>query len=404
MLIVKKFGGTSVADKERIFNVARRITEEYKKGNEVVVVLSAMGKQTDVLLAQAKDINPNPSKRELDMLVVTGEQVSVSLMAMALDTLGVPAVSLNSYQVAMHTTSVYGNSRIKRIDTERIHNELENKRVVIVTGFQGVNKFDDYTTLGRGGSDTTAVALAAALRADACEIYTDVDGVFTGDPRVISTARKLDEITYDEMLELASLGAGVLHNRSVEMAKKYGVQLVVRSSLNNSEGTVVKEEVKMEKMLVSGVACDKNTARIAVIGLDDQPGVAFKLFNHLANHDINVDIILQSVGRDGTKDISFTIKADDVDEAVAILERHRQGSLKCQKVDVEKDVAKVSIVGAGMMSNAGVAAKMFEALYDVGINIKMISTSEIRVTVLIDEAHVDKAMNAVHEKFLLSLA
>jgi aspartate kinase len=402
MLIVKKFGGTSVADKERIFNVAKRCIEDYKNGNEVVVVLSAMGKQTDVLLAQAREINPNASKRELDMLLTTGEQISVSLMAMAMDSLGVSAVSLNAYQVAMHTTSTYGNARLKRIDTERIHNELSNKRIVIVTGFQGVNKFDDYTTLGRGGSDTTAVALAAALHADACEIYTDVDGVFTADPRVVKEARKLDEITYDEMLELASLGAGVLHNRSVEMAKKYGVQLVVRSSLNKSEGTVVKEEVKMEKMLVSGVACDKNTARIAVIGLEDQPGVAFKLFNHLAKHDVNVDIILQSVGRDGTKDISFTVKEDDLDEAVAILERHREGSLKCQKIDIEREVAKVSIVGAGMMSNAGVAAKMFEALYDVGVNIKMISTSEIRVTVLIDEVHVEKAMNAVHEKFLLS--
>ncbi len=402
MLIVKKFGGTSVADKERIFNVARRCVEDYKKGNEIVVVLSAMGKQTDVLLNQAKEINPNPSKRELDMLLTTGEQVSVALMAMALDALGVPAVSLNAYQVAMHTTPVYGNARLKRIDTERIRNELENKRIVIVTGFQGVNKFDDYTTLGRGGSDTTAVALAAALNADVCEIYTDVDGVFTADPRIVKSARKLNEITYDEMLELASLGAGVLHNRSVEMAKKYGVRLIVRSSLNNTEGTLVKEEVKMEKMLVSGVACDKNTARVAVIGLEDQPGVAFKLFNHLARHDVNVDIILQSVGRDGTKDISFTVKADDLDETVAILERHREGSLKCQKIDVERDVAKVSIVGAGMMSNAGIAAKMFEALYDVGVNIKMISTSEIRVTVLIDEIHVEKAMNAVHEKFLLA--
>jgi aspartate kinase len=402
MLIVKKFGGTSVGDKERILNVAGRIAEEYKKGNEVVVVLSAMGKTTDILLAQAKDINPNASKRELDMLMVTGEQVSVAMMAMALDTLGVPAVSLNAYQVAMHTTSVYGNARLKRIDTERIENELEAKRVVLVTGFQGVNKFDDYTTLGRGGSDTTAVALAAALNADACEIYTDVDGVYTADPRIVPSARKLGEITYDEMLELASLGAGVLHNRSVEMAKKYGVQLVVRSSLNLSEGTVVKEEVKMEKMLVSGVACDKNAARIAVIGLEDQPGVAFKLFNHLANHNINVDIILQSIGRDGTKDISFTVKEDDLDEAIAILERHQGGSLTCHKIDVERDVAKVSIVGAGMMSNAGVAAKMFEALYDIGVNIKMISTSEIRVTVLIDEAHVDKAMIAVHDKFALA--
>lgn len=402
MLIVKKFGGTSVADKERILNVARRCIEDYKAGNEVVVVLSAMGKQTDVLLAQAKDINPNASKRELDMLLTTGEQTSVALMAMAMDSLGVPAVSLNAFQVAMHTTSVYSNSRIKKIDTDRIKNELENKKIVIITGFQGINKFDDYTTLGRGGSDTTAVALAASLHADRCEIYTDVNGVYTADPRIVKNARKLDEITYDEMLELATLGAGVLHNRSVEMAKKYGVKLVVRSSLNTTEGTVVKEEVKMEKMLVSGVACDKNAARIAVIGLEDQPGVAFKLFNHLANHNINVDIILQSIGRDGTKDISFTVDGDNVEEAVRVVERHRETSLKCQKIDVEKSVAKVSVVGAGMMSNAGVAAKMFEALYDAGINIKMISTSEIRVTVIIDEVHVDRAMNAVHEAFSLA--
>lgn len=401
MLIVKKFGGTSVANKERIFNVARRCIEDYKKGNDVVVVLSAMGKQTDELLAQAKDINPNPPKREMDMLLTIGEQTSVALMAMAMDSLGVPAVSLNAFQVAMHTTSAYGNSRIKRIDTERIRNELDSRKIVIVTGFQGIDKADNYTTLGRGGSDTTAVALAASLKADSCEIYTDVDGVYTADPRYVINARKLDEITYDEMLDLASLGAGVLHNRSVEMAKKYGVQLVVRSSLNSSEGTVVKEEVKMEKMLVSGVVSDKNTARIAVIGLEDQPGVAFKLFNHLARHNINVDIILQSVGREGTKDISFTVAQDSVDEAVEILERHRATSLKCEKIDVEKNVAKVSVVGAGMMTNPGVAAKMFEALYDIGVNIKMISTSEIRVTVLIDEAFTEKAMNAVHEKFCL---
>lgn len=399
MIIVKKFGGTSVADKDRIFNVARRIVDDYKKGHEIVVVLSAMGKQTDILLNMAKNINPKASKREIDMLLTTGEQTSVALMAMALDALGVPAVSLNAYQVAMHTTSAYGNSRIKRIDTERINMELENKRVVVVTGFQGVNKMDDYTTLGRGGSDTTAVAIAASLHADACEIYTDVDGVYTTDPRIVQDARKLKEITYDEMLEMASLGAGVLHNRSVEMAKKYGVQLVVRSSLNNSEGTLIKEEVKMEKMLVSGVVADTNTARIAVIGLEDQPGVAFKLFNHLSRHDVNVDIILQSVGRDGTKDISFTVNDNDLETAVETIERHRQGSLKCEKVDVEKDVAKVSIVGAGMMSHVGVAAKMFEALYDVGVNIKMISTSEIRVTVLINDKDIDRAMNAVHDKF-----
>ncbi|MBQ3061504.1 MAG: aspartate kinase [Lachnospiraceae bacterium] len=403
MLIVKKFGGTSVADKERIFNVANRCIEDYKKGNQVVVVLSAMGKTTDVLLDMARDINPKASKRELDMLMTIGEQQSVSLMAMAMDALGVPAISLNAFQVAMHTSSVYGNSRLRKIDTERICTELENKKIVIITGFQGINKYDDYTTLGRGGSDTTAVALAAALHADACEIYTDVDGVYTADPRVVKDARKLNEITYDEMLDLATLGAGVLHNRSVEMAKKYGVQLIVRSSLNKSEGTVVKEEVKMEKMLVSGVAVDRNVARISVIGLLDQPGVAFKLFNHLARYNINVDVILQSVGRDGTKDISFTVTTDDCDEAVEIVKRHGEGSLKCQKIEVEKEVAKVSVVGAGMMSNPGVAAKMFEALYDEGINIKMISTSEIRVTVIIDDKHVEQAANAVHAKFSLGV-
>ena len=399
MLVVKKFGGTSVANKERIFNVAKRCIEDYQKGNDVVVVLSAMGKQTNVLLDMANDINPKASKRELDMLLTTGEQTSVALMAMAMQSLNVPAISLNAFQVAMHTTSVAGNARLKKIDTERIQHELEQRRIVIVTGFQGISQYDDYTTLGRGGSDTTAVALAAALRADACEIYTDVDGVYTADPRIVKDAKKLDEITYDEMLELASLGAGVLHNRSVEMAKKYGVQLVVRSSLNTSEGTVVKEEVKMEKMLVSGVACDKNVARIAVVGLEDQPGVAFKLFRHLANHNVNVDMILQSIGRDNTKDISFTVTGDMADIAVETVERHRSGSLKCQEVKVKKDVAKVSIVGAGMQSNPGVAARMFEALYSANVNIQQISTSEIRVTVLIDREDTDRAMNAVHNEF-----
>ena len=399
MLVVKKFGGTSVANKERIFNVAKRCIEDYQKGNDVVVVLSAMGKQTDVLLDMANDINPKASKRELDMLLTTGEQTSVALMAMAMQSLNVPAISLNAFQVAMHTTSVAGNARLKKIDTERIQHELEQRKIVIVTGFQGISQYDDYTTLGRGGSDTTAVALAAALRADACEIYTDVDGVYTADPRIVKDAKKLDEITYDEMLELASLGAGVLHNRSVEMAKKYGVQLVVRSSLNTSEGTVVKEEVKMEKMLVSGVACDKNVARIAVVGLEDQPGVAFKLFRHLANHNVNVDMILQSIGRDNTKDISFTVTGYMADIAVETVERHRSGSLKCQEVKVKKDVAKVSIVGAGMQSNPGVAARMFEALYSANVNIQQISTSEIRVTVLIDREDTDRAMNAVHNEF-----
>ena len=402
MLIVKKFGGTSVANKERIFNVAKRCIEDYQKGNDVVVVLSAMGKSTDELIEKAKDINPNPPKRELDMLVSIGEQISVSLMSMAMASLGVPAVSLNAFQVAMHTTSDYGNARLKTIDTERIRAELDSRRIVIITGFQGVDKMDNVTTLGRGGSDTTAVALAAVLKADMCEIYTDVDGVFTADPRICANARKLDEITYDEMLELASLGAGVLHNRSVEMAKKYGVQLVVRSSLNQTEGTIVKEDAKMEKMLISGVACDKKTACIAVIGLQDQPGVAFKLFNHLANHNINVDVILQSVGRDGTKDISFTVDEDNVEEAVTVMERHRQTSLICDRIDIDRHIAKVSVVGAGMTSNAGVAAKMFEALYDAGINIKMISTSEIKITALIDREYVEQAMRAVHDKFIMN--
>ena len=398
MLVVKKFGGTSVANKERIFNVARRCIEDYQKGNDVVVVLSAMGKYTDELISMAKDINEIPPKREMDMFFTIGEQMSVALMAMAMNKLGVPAVSLNAFQVAMHSTSNYGNARLKRIDTERIKHELEQRKIVVITGFQGVNKYDDYTTLGRGGSDTTAVALAAALHADKCEIYTDVDGVYTADPRKVKNARKLDAVTYDEMLELATLGAGVLHNRSVELAKKFGVQLVVRSSLNTTEGTVVKEGAKMEKMLVSGVAGDADTARVAIVGLKDEPGVAFKLFNSLAKHNINVDMILQSVGREGTKDISFTCSEENADEAVKVINENFNNF---ESIDLNKKVAKVSIVGAGMQSNAGVAAKVFEALYDENINIRMISTSEIRVTVLINEANMERAMAAVHEKFSL---
>ena len=398
MLIVKKFGGTSVGNTERIFNVAKRCIEDWQRGNDVVVVLSAMGKYTDELIDMAKQVNENPPKREMDMLFTIGEQMSVSLMAMAMNSLKVPAISLNAFQVAMHTTSVYGNARLKRIDVERIRHELEQRKIVIVTGFQGINKYDDYTTLGRGGSDTTAVALAAALNADACEIYTDVDGVYTADPRKVKTARKLDTITYDEMLELATLGAGVLHNRSVELAKKFGVQLVVRSSLNFSEGTIVKEDTGMGKMLVSGVAADADSARVAVVGLEDTPGVAFKLFNLLAKNDINIDMILQSVGRHGTKDITFTCSDENADKAEEIIKNNIG---KFESIDVNKNVAKVSIVGAGMQSNAGVAAKMFEALYDENINIRMISTSEIRVTVLIDEQYTERAMNAIHDKFAL---
>ena len=399
MLIVKKFGGSSVANKERIFNVANRVAEEYRKGNQVVVVLSAMGDTTDELLEKAYDINPNAPKREMDMLLACGEQTSVALMAMALSSMAVPAISLNAFQVAMHTTSKYSNARFKRIDSERITNELEAGKVVIVTGFQGVNKYDDLTTLGRGGSDTTAVALAAALRADACEIYTDVEGVYTADPRVVPKARKMKEISYDEMLELATLGAKVLHNRSVELAKKYGVQLVVRSSLNTAEGTTVKEVASVESMLVSGVAVDKDAARIAIIGLKNEPGIAFKVFDLLAKHNINVDVILQSIGRDDTKDISFTVDQTQAKEAVALLKENME-RLTIQKIEEEENVAKLSIVGAGMQSNAGVAAKMFEALYGVGVNIRMIATSEIRITVLIDIDDVQVAMKAVHAAFL----
>lgn len=398
MLIVKKFGGSSVANKERVFRVAERCIEDYRAGHDVVVVLSAMGDTTDDLIAMAHSIYANPKKRELDMLLTTGEQVSVSLMAMAMQSLDVPAVSLNAFQVQMHSTERYGNARFKRIDTDRITHELDSRKIVIVTGFQGVNKYDDLTTLGRGGSDTTAVALAAALHADRCEIFTDVDGVYTADPRIVKNAMKLDEVTYDEMLELASLGAKVLHNRSVEMAKKYGVELVVRSSLNRSEGTVIKEKVKMEKMLITGVAADTNTARISVIGVDDQPGTAFRIFNTLAKNNINVDIILQSVGRDGTKDISFTVSEDDLDDAIHILEDHKE-ALTIKEITSNRDVAKISVVGAGMMSNPGVAAKMFETLYNARININMIATSEIRITVLVDKKDVEKALNAVHDGF-----
>lgn len=401
MLIVKKFGGTSVANKERIFNVARRCIADYQKGNDVVVVLSAMGKMTDELIAKARDINPSASKRELDMFLTTGEQTSAALMAMAMGALGVPAISLNAFQIQMHTTSKYGNARLKGIDSDRIQTELENRKIVIVTGFQGINKYDDYTTLGRGGSDTTAVALAAVLHADLCEIYTDVDGVYTADPRVVKNARKLKEITYDEMLDLATAGAGVLHNRSVEMAKKYGVRLVVRSSLNESEGTVVKEEVDVERMLVSGVALDKKAARISVMGLKDEPGIAFRLFQILAKNNINVDIILQSIGRENTKDISFTVNEEEADEVVALIEENKS-RITAKEVNCNKSVAKVSIVGAGMMSNPGVAAKMFEALYSRGININMISTSEIRITVLVNLEDGERAMNAIHEAFGLS--
>lgn len=401
MLVVKKFGGSSVADKERIFNVARRCIEDYEKGNDVVVVLSAMGKTTDGLIAKAHEINPNPPKRELDMLLVTGEQVSVALMAMAMSSLGVPAVSLNAAQVVMHTSSAYGSAKLKRIDVERIRHELESRRIVIVTGFQGINKYDDFTTLGRGGSDTTAVALAAALHADVCEIYTDVEGVYTADPRVVPNARKLAEVSYDEMLEFASLGAKVLHNRSVEMAKKYGVKLVVLSSLTRAEGTIVKEETKVERTLISGVAADASVARISVLGVENKPGITFRVFNLLAKNHINVDIIIQSVTEPGKKDISFTVAKTDLSDTMDLLRENRE-SLTAREIVSEEGVAKLSVIGAGMCSNPGVAAKMFEALYSADVNTEMIATSEIRITALIDERDVKRAMRAVHDAFDLT--
>lgn len=398
-LIVQKFGGTSVRDCERLQNVARIVTDAYSKGNRMVVVVSAQGDTTDDLIAKAAEVNPNASKREMDMLLATGEQISISLLAMAIEKLGFPVVSLTGWQAGFLTHSNHGAARIRRINTERLIRELDKKNIVIVAGFQGVNRFDDITTLGRGGSDTSAVALAAALKADLCQIYTDVDGVYTADPRIVKSAVKLDEITCDEMLELATLGANVLHNRSVEMAKKYHVKLEVLSSLERKPGTIVKEATKVEKMLVKGVAKDEDVARIAVMGLPDTPGIAYRIFSLLSQGRINVDIILQSIGRDDTKDISFTVSSGDKEAALALLREHLD-DLGATGVTSDDNVAKVSVVGAGMQSNPGVAAKMFEALFEAGINIQMISTSEIKISVLIEKAYANLAVNAVHNAFI----
>ena len=399
-LIVKKFGGSSVANAERVFNVANIIIEDYKKGNDVVVVVSAQGDTTDDLIDKANEINPDGgSKRELDMLLSAGEQISIALLAMAIEKLGFPVSSLLGWQGGFSTDSNHGIARIKNVNSERIRNEIAKRNIVIVAGFQGLNKYDDITTLGRGGSDTSAVAIAASMKADVCQIYTDVDGVYTADPRKVPTAKKLDSITYDEMLELATLGAQVLNNRSVEMAKKYNVELEVLSSLENKPGTIVKETVKMEKTLIRGVAKDSNVATISVVGLQDTPGVAFKIFNKLAQHKINVDIILQSVGRDSTKDITFTVPKSDGKTAVQSINSLKD-SLNYKEVTLDESVAKVSVVGAGMESHPGVASKMFEALYDAGINIRMISTSEIKISVLIDAEYADKAVRAVHDAFI----
>ncbi len=394
-LIVQKFGGSSVANADRVRNVAKIITDTYKAGNDVVVVVSAQGDTTDDLIAKAKEITSNPSAREMDMLLASGEQISISLLAMAIKEMGFPSISLLAWQAGFYTSSAYGKAGIHNIKADRLRTELGKRNIVIVAGFQGINKYDDLTTLGRGGSDTSAVAIAAALRADKCQIFTDVEGVFTADPRKVENAKKLDEITYDEMLELATLGAQVLNNRSVEMAKKYNVELEVLSSLTNKPGTIVKEVAKMEKMLVRGVTKDTDVARISLVGLSDTPGVAFRVFDKLAAKNINVDVILQSVGRDGTKDISFTTSEDNAEKAVELL----SDMLDC-KISCDTDIAKVSVVGAGMESHPGTAAKMFEALYGIDVNIQMISTSEIKISVLIDKKDADRAVAAVHKAFM----
>lgn len=398
MLIVQKFGGTSVANPDRVFNVAGIITEKFKEGHDVIAVVSAQGDTTDELIEKAREINQNASRREMDMLLSAGEQISAALLAMAIEKLGYPVISLLGWQAGFNTNSTYGSARIKRINTERIRAELDKRKIVIVAGFQGINRHGDITTLGRGGSDTSAVGIAAALGADLCQIFTDVDGVYTADPRKVPTAFKLDEITYDEMLELATLGAQVLNNRSVELAKKYNIELEVLSSIAKVPGTMVKEAVKVEKMLVKGVAKDTNVARVMIVGVPDEPGVAFQVFSRVAKAHINVDIILQSVGRDNTKDITFTVASDKGAEAVAAIKDYVE-KIGAKSLTYDTNAAKISIVGAGMETHEGVAARMFEALADAGVNIQMISTSEIKISVLIDAADADRAVAAVHSAF-----
>ena len=388
-LIVQKFGGSSVANADRVMNVARIVTDTYKAGNDVVVVVSAQGDTTDDLIEKALEINPTAAKRELDQLLTAGEQISISLLAMAIESLGFPVISLLGWQAGFNTNSVYGSARIKNIKPNRLQAELAKHNIVVVAGFQGLNRYDDLTTLGRGGSDTSAVAIAATLHADKCQIFTDVEGVYTADPRKVENAKKL---------KLATLGAQVLNNRSVEMAKKYSVELEVLSSLNPVPGTIVKEVAKMEKMLIRGVTKDKDVALVSVLGVKDNPGVAFNIFSKLSQKNINVDIILQSFGRDNTKDIVFTVSKDNGPVAVELLKE--TSALDGAKIVCDTNVAKVSIVGAGMESHPGTATKMFEALYERNINIRMISTSEIKISVIIDADDADRAVSAVHKAFI----
>jgi len=397
-LIVQKYGGTSVANAERIMHVANKIAKTYDEGNNVVVVVSAQGHTTDRLLEKARGISSDANRRELDMLLVTGEQQSAALLAMAMQSLGKPAISLNAVQIGIEATSVHSNAQIKRIKTERLTAELEKGNIIIVAGFQGINRYGDMTTLGRGASDTTAVALAAVLEAQLCEIYTDVDGIYTADPRMVSNAKKLDSISYDDMLELAASGAGVLHSRAVEMAKRYGVNLVLRSSMNETPGTTIKEDIGVERLTVSGLAIDRNVARISVTGLPDKPGVAYSIFDPLAKGKLNVDIILLSVGEGDKRDYCFTVNKQEMHTACEILEANKD-KIGYESITTDENLAKLTIVGAGMATNHGVASAMFEALYECGVNIETISTSEIKITVLVDERNITKAAKAVHDKF-----
>lgn len=397
-LIVQKYGGTSVGTVEKIKRIARRIVETKNAGNKVVVVVSAMGKTTDELVDLALAINPNPPSREMDVLLATGEQVSISLLAMAIQTIGHDVVSLTGAQCGIQTSDVHKRARISGIDTARIERELADEKIVIVAGFQGVDENRDITTLGRGGSDTSAVAIAAALEAKCCEIYTDVDGVYNADPRVVPTATKMDEVSYQEVLEMASLGAGVLHPRSVELAEKFKMPLIVRSSYNNNEGTIIKEDVKMEKVLVRGIALDENIAKISIFEVPDQPGIAFKLFSMLASANIHVDMIVQNVNRTAVNDISFTVDADELQEAVEVSQKFAF-EVEAQKVAFDKGVAKLSVVGTGIVANAEIASKFFESLFELGINIQTISTSEIKISCLIDKERAKEAMIHIHKKF-----
>ena len=399
MLIVQKFGGSSVANAQKIKNVAAIIAEYFLAGNDMVVVLSAQGDTTDELLEKAAELNASPSKRELDMLLATGEQQSIALMSMCLESMGLPVISLNGPQAGIQTDTIYGNARIRRINAERVHRELDKKKIVIIAGFQGLNRYEDLTTLGRGGSDATAVALAAALHADRCQIYTDVEGVYTADPRKVPGARKLKEITYDEMLELASMGAQVLMNRSVQLGKRYGVEIEVLSSLVRKEGTIVREAVKkVEEMKITGIAKDEKVARVTVAGLPDSPGAAFKVFSTIARVGINVDVIVQNSARNGENDITFTVALADVEKAQQALE-DRKGLIGFESVVVDKNIAKVSVVGAGMMSSMNIAALVFEALNDESINIQMITTSEIKISCIISKDEADRAVSSIHKKF-----